>query len=150
MAEPYIQHYYWVESRKHMAQIAREMIDYARAHPVDSETLRRRVANEGRVEYHGGFVRSVTDKKHYFMEPYTRFLSPDGSTPLQVVYLEYLPKPQGIFCQLTIIDNKKEPIKPQHIDLIVPGFFDMEKAFVPVETPAHVFICALIRPFSGT
>lgn len=137
-----------VVQRDGLAEIARQMRQYAIANPImdyDAFAAEARKPREGVVqqELPGGVIRSCGSVPEV-MEPYTRYVSFKGAA-LQLLYLHVLdPKVQGGRRQLNVIDTWGFPLsfllKEDGLEAVMSEFLNMEQATHFVPTPPHVMM----------
>lgn len=142
-------YYAWIKNDKELKAMADEMIAYARQHPFDPDAVQDMMANEpGQKEVIEGDLKMVRvhgKEAGNLTNNYARFITFSASSPrplpLQVAYYEYLPPGEKVRVkQLTIVHNNKEPVHPGEITRIGHFFLDLNKGFLTVKTPPHVFV----------
>lgn len=131
------QEYKFIKDEGTLQQIVTEMKNYAALHVFDTEKAAKQALDSGEGEEYGPMVRIRGDHLKIAI-PYTQFITLDGKTPLQLTLVEMHVDNKRVL-QLSIVENKKQPLQAEQIAYIVDMFFS-DGIVPPLELPDHVFI----------
>jgi len=135
--------YQYVTSGSHMAAIAHEMINYAKAHPFNHKEMMTKAQSDPslKTEAVGPMMRVLGTKD--VMEEYNRFIAfknkQDGTIQaIQAAFTIASDTDIRGVRQLTLVESLKQPLDESLVFFIIGYFFEDKSKLMKMDTPAHV------------
>jgi hypothetical protein len=128
-----------IQNEEILKSVISEMIAYAKANPFNYEAAIKEATAQG-GEKNGEFIvaKGKSEEELGMVRPYTKFISFDGKTSIQLSYVEFSRDIEDI-SQLTIVNNSREDLTEEMIKYVWNLFFG-DEPIKAAQTPPHVFI----------
>lgn len=144
MSDTQTQAYELCENPEQMAAVAADMIRVAVENPFDMERAAKEAIERG-ATVEDGKIRVKATERIPWMAKYSRFISLDNVTPLQLTFT--ISEADGyLVSQITIINNHKNILRDEDLGPILGWFLTGKEEVMRPETPKHVCLVAFRRP----